>query len=166
MSRLSAKFLLMALCVLALNSPRSGAAQGLGEGKGSVLEQGKVVEAEATSRLGEPNYGYEGLLGSFVATKDANALALIVVHSYPDTEKMSLGRTKLTYEGPKRLGNIDGWVFRTEWDGTVYPSRIFFSSEKIYFGGGVNSYIAADYRDKTGWAWKLQPLRRMELVTK
>jgi hypothetical protein len=30
----------------------------------------------------------------------------------------SLGRTKLTYEGPKRLGNIDGWVFRTEWDGT------------------------------------------------
>ena len=151
---------------LALNSPRSGVAQALGEGKGSVLEQGKVAEAEATSRLGEPNYGYEGLLGSFVATKNADALALIVVHQYPDTEKMSLGRTKLTYEGPKRLGEINGWVFRTEWDGTVYPSKIFFSSEKVYFGGGVNSYIAADYRDKTGWAWKHLPLRRMELVTK
>ncbi len=108
MSRLSAKLLLMALCVLALNSPRSGVAQDLGEGMGNVLELGKVEEAEATSRLGEPNYGYEGHLGSFVATKDANALALIVVHHYPDMEKVSLGRTKLTYEGPKRLGNIDG----------------------------------------------------------
>ena len=166
MSRPSAKFLLMALCVLALNTPRNGVAQDRVEGKGIVLELGKVVEEEASSRLGEPNYGYEGHLGSFVATKDANALALIVVHQYPDTEKMSLGRSKLTYEGPKRLGNIDGWVFRTEWDGTIYPLKIFFSSEKVYFGGGVSSYIAADYRDKTGWAWKLQPLRRMELMTK
>lgn len=166
MSRLSAKLLLMALCVLALNSPRNGVAQDLGEGMGNVLELGKVEEAEATSRLGEPNYGYEGHLGSFVATKDANALALIVVHHYPDMEKVSLGRTKLTYEGPKRLGNIDGWVFTTEWNGTIYPSKIFFSSEKVYFGGGVNSYIAADYRNNTGWAWKLHPLRRMGLVTK
>ncbi|MBV8314367.1 MAG: hypothetical protein JOZ53_05475 [Planctomycetaceae bacterium] len=166
MSRLSAKLLVMALCVLALNSPRPGAAEDRGEGKGIALELGKVEEAEATPRLGEPNYGYVGDLGSFVATKDANALALIAVHRYPDTETASLGRTKLTYEGPKRLGNVDGWVFRTEWDGIVYPSKIFFSSEKVYFGGGVNSYIAADYRENTGWAWKLRPLRRMGLVTK
>ena len=166
MSRPSAKLLLMALCVLALDSPRPGAAEDRGEDKGIVLELGKVEEAEASSRLGQPNYGYVGPLGSFVATQDASALALIVVHHYPDTEMTSLGRTKLTYEGPKRLGNIDGWVFRTEWDGTVYPSKIFFSSEKVYFGGGVSSYIAADYRDRTGWVWKLHPLRRMGLVTK
>ena len=72
---------------------------GAGEGRGG----GSHVQA------GRANYGYEGHLGSFVATKDANALALIVVHHYPDMEKVSLGRTKLTYEGPKRLGNIDGW---------------------------------------------------------
>jgi hypothetical protein len=166
MLRLSAKLLLMALCVLALNSPRHGAAQDPGQGKGIVLQMGKVEEADASSGLGEPNYGYEGHLGSFVATKDADAMALIVVHQNTDMEKASMGRTKLTYEGPKRLGNIDGWVFKTEWDGTVYPSKIFFSSEKVYFGGGVNGYIAADYRDNTGWAWKLHPLRRMGLVTK
>ena len=77
---------------------------------------------------------------------------------------MALGRSKLTCEGAKRLGNVDGWVFKTEWDGKVYPSKIFFSAEKVYFGGGVNAYIAADYREKTGWVWKMLPLRRMELT--
>ena len=165
MSRLSAKLLFMALCVLALNSPRNGVAQDRVEGKGIVLELGKVVEEEASSRLGEPNYGYEGHLGSFVATKDANALALIVVHQYPDMEKMSLGRSKLTYQGPKRLGNIDGWVFRT--DGWHHLSvEDLLQLRKGLLRRWVNADIEADYRDKTGWAWKLQPLRRMELVTK
>ena len=27
-------------------------------------------------------------------------------------------------------------------------------------------YIAADYREGTGWAWKLLPLRRMDLTKK
>ena len=26
------------------------------------------------------------------------------------------------------------------------------------------SYIAADYRNDTGWVWKMLPLRRMELL--
>ena len=98
---------------------------------------GRSRRRKPRPRLGEPNYGYAGHLGSFVAAKDANALALIVVHHYPDMEKVSLGRTKLTHQGPKRLGNIDGWVFTTEWNGTIYPSKIFFSSEKVYFGGGA-----------------------------
>ena len=107
MSRLSAKLLLMALCVLALNTPRNGVAQDRVEGKGIVLELGKVVEEEASSRLGEPNYGYEGHLGSFVAAKDANALALIVVHQYPDTEKIVAGSLQAYLRGSQAA-----WEYR------------------------------------------------------
>ena len=105
-----------------------------------------------------------GELGSFEATTKDDAEGMIVVHNYPDTSKYALGSTKLEYVGPKRLGNVDGWVFKTEWDGDRYPSRIFFSSEEVYFGGGESAFIASDYRDSTGWVWKLLPLRRTQLV--
>jgi hypothetical protein len=157
---------LASLMVLAVAAWCLLGVQGAEEGKrkGIVLETGKIEESEAKSKLDEPNYGYVGQLGSFVATKESTALALIVVHSYPDTSTVAMGRSKLTYEGSKRLGNVDGWVFKTEWDGKAYPSKIFLSAERVYFGGGVNAYIAADYRDKTGWVWKLHPLRRMNMV--
>ena len=134
------------------------------EGNGPSLHLGKVEESEAKSQLGDPNFGYVSQLGSFVATKDAHARGQIVVHNYPNTHEIALGRTHLTYEGTKRLGNVDGWVFKTEWDGKAYPSKVFFSAEKVYFGGGINAHIAADYREGTGWAWKLHPMRQMELV--
>jgi hypothetical protein len=90
--------------------------------------------------------------------------AAIVVHSYPNEAQISLGCTKLKYQGAKRLGNVDGWVFNTEWDGKHYPSKVFLSAEKVYFGAGIQAYVAADYREDTGWKWKMLPLRRMELT--
>jgi hypothetical protein len=165
MSRRFAAILVAVLGVLALSNTRPMADDGPKEdSKGTVLHFGKVEETDAMVKLDEPNFGYEGHLGSFAVTKGSDGIGLIVVHDYPDTSKFSLGRTKLAFEGAKRLRNIDGWVFKTEWDGKSYPSRIFFSSQKVYFGGGVNAYIAADYREGTGWACKLHPLRRMGLV--
>jgi hypothetical protein len=64
------------------------------------------------------------------------------------------------------VGNVDGWVFKTQWDGTSYPSRIFFSADEVYFGGGRSAYIVADYRDGTGWVWKMLPMRRLEILQK
>ncbi len=165
MPRQFATILVAGLGLLALGTAGPSAADDRKEdAKATVLQLGKVEEAEAKANPGDPEYGYEGHLGSFVVTKGPDAIGLIVVHDYPDTGKQSLGRTKLTFEGAKRLGNVDGWVFKTEWDGKTYPSKVFFSSEKVYFGGGVNAYIAADHREETGWVWKLQPLRRMGLM--
>jgi hypothetical protein len=165
MSRRFAAILVVALGVLALSSTQPMADDDPKEdAKATVLHLGKVEETEAKVKLDEPTFGYEGHLGSFAVTKRSNAIGLIVAHDYPDTSKFSLGRTKLAFEGAKRLGNIDGWVFKTEWDGKTYPSKIFFSAQKVYFAGGVNAYIAADYREGTGWAWKLHPLRRMGLL--
>lgn len=156
------KLLLVTLALTALVAVCPAIAQE--GGKAIVLKLGKVEEAEAQGKLQDPNYGYIGQLGSFVATKDSHAKGMIVVHSYPDTTKMALGCTKLVYEGAKRLGEVDGYVFKTEWDGKVYPSKIFFSAQKVYFGGGINDYIAADYRDGSGWVWKLHPLRRLKVT--
>ena len=161
----SARLLSVVLGVLAFTTFNPSIAQEPDrEESGIALDLGKVQEAEVRARLRDPHYGYVGQLGSFVVVKDNDAEGLIVLHQHPDTSSRALGRTKLTYEGPKRLGNVDGWVFKTEWDGKVYPSRIFFSAERVYFGGGVDGYIAADYREATGWAWKLHPLRQMPLV--
>jgi hypothetical protein len=160
----SQRFLLAALCLSALATFNPAVADDPPAGKIASLQLGKVMEMEAKVSLGEANYGYVGQLGTFCATKSAKATGMIVVHNYPDTTSFGLGHTKLTYQGAKRLGNVDGYVFETEWDGKTYPSKIFFSAERVYFGGGVNGYIAADFRDGTGWAWKLLPLRRMDLV--
>jgi hypothetical protein len=138
--------------------------------KGVYFDIRKVEESEPKSRLDEPRFGYVGEIGTFVAvTKNANgheAMAGFVIHSYPNQDRLALGCTKLRYEGPKRLGNVDGWVFITDWDGKAYPSKVFLSAQRVYFGGGVSEYIAADYRESTGWAWKLLPLRRIELMNK
>ncbi len=128
------------------------------------LDTGKIEEKEASIKMPEPNFGYEGHLGSFVAT-GSKARAMIVVHQYPDTSKVALGNTKLTYEGATQLNNVPGYCFKTEFDGKSYPSKVFLSAEKVYFGGGISAYIAADYREGTGWAWKLQPLRRMDVLS-
>jgi hypothetical protein len=129
------------------------------------LQIGTVEEAEASATLSAPNFGYVGQLGSFHLSSEHSG-GLMVVHQFPNTEKQALGHTKLTYVGSKRLGNVDGWIYKTEWDGKEYPSKVFFSAERVYFGGGVNAYIAADYREKTGWNWKLLPLRRMDITKK
>jgi hypothetical protein len=130
----------------------------------------KIEEAEPKARLEEPRFGYVGMLGTFQAlgknSGGEEPQAAFVVHQYPNQEKNALGCTKLRYEGPRRLGNVDGWVFKTDWDGKQYPSKVFLSAEKVYFGGGMESYIAADYRTETGWVWKLQPLRRVEILKK
>jgi hypothetical protein len=124
---------------------------------------GTLDEGEVSSDMGEPNHGYVGELGSFEASTKDDAEAMIVVHNYPDTSKFALGSTQLDYVGAKRIGNVDGWVFKTQWNGELYPEKIFFSSSEVYFGGGVSAYIAADYRQATGWVWKMLPLRRTEL---
>jgi hypothetical protein len=155
---------LASLLVVTIGLIAGGPALSQDNGKGVTLKFGKVQESATSAKLPDPHYAYVGQLGSFVVIKNDMAKGMIVVHQYPDTSKSALGCTKLTFEGAKRLGEIEGWVFKTEWDGKVYPSRIFFSAEKVYFGGGVNGYIAADYRDDSGWVWKLQPLRRMGLV--
>lgn len=133
-----------------------------------TLMSGKVEEAEAKGELGQPHFGYVGDIGVIAAegknAEGREAHAAFVVHHYPEQEKYSLGCTKLKYVGPKRLGNIDGWVFSTEWDGKAYPSKVFVSADQVYFGGGRQAYISADYRTETGWAWKLIPLRRMEIT--
>ena len=162
MSRLFCTVAIVGLGLAAMLATRTLTADEKNETKSVVIELGKVEESETKAEMPEPNFGYVGELGSFMVTKNPDAEALIVLHQYPKTDVKALGRSKLTYEGTKRLGNVNGWVFKTEWDGKTYPSKIFFSSEKVYFGGGVNSYIAADYRDGTGWAWKMLPLRRME----
>ncbi len=158
------------LAQAAAQNPREGDKGGKGV---PVLDSRKIEEGEAKNKLDEPNYGYVGTLGTFSASaKKAGAgtgeeaAAAFVVHQYPDVEKSALGLTKLQYEGPKRLGNVDGWVFKTEWDGKQYPSKVFLSAEKVYFGGGESAYIAADHRTDTGWVWKLMPLRRMEMLKK
>jgi hypothetical protein len=129
------------------------------------IEVTKLEEADAAAQIGEPNYGYVGELGAFCATK-SEGHGMIVVHNYPDTTKAALGAVQLSYVGPKRVGNVDGWVFKTQWDGKSYPSRIFFSAEEVYFGGGISAYIVADYRDGTGWVWKMLPMRRLEILPK
>lgn len=164
MSRTSLRILLVALGALAVVATRPLSAEE--NNTALTLQLGTIQETEAKAKLPEPNFGYVGQLGSFYASRDNHPMALFVVHNFPDTENNALGRTPLTYEGARRLGNVDGWVFKTEWDGKAYPSKIFVSSEKVYFGGGVSAYIAADYREKTGWVWKLHPLRRMELAKK
>jgi len=143
--------------------------KGAGEHPTKGVALGKSPEeSEAKGKLEEPLFGYVGLLGTFEAcTKSPSgeaASAQFVVHHHPHQDEMALGYTKLRYQGAKRLGNVDGWVFNTEWDGKEYPSKVFLSAEPVYFGGGMVNYIAADYRTETGWAWKLLPLRRMELT--
>jgi hypothetical protein len=132
--------------------------------KPASVQFGKLEETDATRTMSDPQFGYVGELGSFQAVASGEATGSIVVHNYPDTTKYALGSTKLNYVGPKRLGNVDGWVFKTQWDGEHYPSKIFFSADEVYFGGGESAYITADYREGTGWAWKLLPMRRMDLV--
>ena len=164
-SQRCAKVLIVVVGVLAFPAFHSATAEEAKEGaKTPALMVGKVEESETKNKMEDPNFGYVGQLGSFTATNDAQAVGLLVVHNYPDTKSIALGQTKLTYEGAKRLGNVDGYVFKTQWDGKNYPSKIFFSSEKVYFGGGVNAFIAADYREGTGWAWKFHPLRKMSIV--
>ena len=125
-------------------------------------------ESEAREELPEPHYGYTGPLGSFEAALKGptgrQPLGLFVIHKHPHPQELALGQTKLKYLGPKRLGEIDGYVFQTDWSGKVFPSKVFFSAHKIYLGAGITEYIAADYRDSTGWVWKAFPMRRMELV--
>lgn len=144
--------------------------RGADKGHGIALDTRKIEEAEVRGSIGEPHYGYVGLLGTFEGAAKSGTgeepVAEFVVHQYPKQEEVALGRTKLRYEGPKRLGNVDGWVFTTEWDGKHYPSKVFLSAEKVYFGGGVQGYIAADYRTESGWVWKLHPLRRMDMLKK
>jgi hypothetical protein len=127
-------------------------------------DTGKIAETKASVEVPEPNFGYEGHLGCFVATKEQGR-CIIVVHQYPDTTKVALGNTKLIYEGATQLNNVPGYCFKTEFDGKLYPAKVFLSSEKVYFGGGISGYIAADFRDGTGWTWKLIPLRRMDVVS-
>ena len=129
-------------------------------------QMGKLEEADVAGQIGEPNYGYVGNLGSFEVMAKGDSNGMIVVHNYPETTKFALGSTKLEYVGAKRIGDVDGWVFKTQWDGKMYPSKIFFSAEEVYFGGGASSYIVADFRDGTGWTWKLQSMRRMDIVQK
>lgn len=165
MGHRSAKVLIATAALLALVVSRTATAEeAKDEGKTCTLAVGKVEEAEAKTKLEAPNFGYVGQLSSFVANGSGHAGGLLVVHNHPDTKTHALGHTKLTYKGAKRLGNVDGYVFETQWDGKQYPSKIFFSSEKVYMGGGVNAYVAADFREDTGWAWKFLPLKRMNLV--
>jgi hypothetical protein len=135
-----------------------------------TLDSSKIEEADAKTKLEEPHYGYVGELGTFDAigkkSSTEEPIAQFVVHQHPDVHKLALGCTRLKYEGPKRLGNVDGWIFKTEWDGKYYPSKVFLSADKVYFGGGRSAYIAADYRNDTGWTWKQLPLRRMEMARK
>ena len=165
------------MLVLAVAAVCSVPASGADERKDAVKEKGGAVvvidsvkpeEAESKSKLEEPNFGYEGHLGTFeVRTKTSSGHApvgLLVVHQFPYHDKIALGHTKMKLVGARRLGNVDGWVFETEWDGKQYPSKMFFSAEKVYFGGGQSAYIAADYRSETGWVWKMLPLRRMALL--
>jgi len=161
----------MTTTIMVLQLARPSAAEPeKGAGDSVSLTVQKVEESEAKTRLEEPNFGYVGNIGTFAATTKnsagAEAHANFVVHSYPRQDKLSLGCTKLKYEGAKRLGNVDGWIFTTEWDGKAYPSKVFVSAHKVYFGGGEQAYIAADFRTDTGWAWKMVPLRRMELTSK
>lgn len=141
----------------------AAAASGDEQKRDVSVQTGKIEQREATGQIGEPSYGYVGALGTFEVSK-GDGKGMIVIHNYPDTSAFALGETKLEYVGAKRLGDIDGWVFNTRWDGSRYPSKVFFSSEQVYFGGGLNGYIAADYREATGWTWKMLPLRRMDLV--
>jgi hypothetical protein len=134
------------------------------------LINAKIEESDAKTRLEEPRFGYVGSLGTFQAlgknSGGDDPQAVFAVHQYPHHDRNALGCTRLKYEGPRRLGNVDGWVFKTDWDGKQYPSKVFLSAEKVYFGGGIENYIAADYRSETGWVWKYQPLRRLELLKK
>src|ERR1019366_5031367 len=75
-------------------------------------DMGKTAESTTSVKMPEPNFGYEGHLGCFVATAQGKARGMIVVHQYPDTAKIALGNTKLTYEGTTQLNNVSGYVFK------------------------------------------------------
>jgi hypothetical protein len=47
---------------------------------------------------------------------------------------LCVGQTKLRYIGAKRLDEIDGYVFQTDWHGKAYPSKVFFSVHKELHG--------------------------------
>jgi hypothetical protein len=127
------------------------------------LSVGKVEESEAKGAMKEPMFGYTGMGGSFAVSKEGG-YALFGVHGHPDYHTVKMGATKLKYVGPKRLAQVDGWVCQTDWDGKTAPSKIFFSAEPVYFGLGIHGYAVADYRDATGWAWKMIPLKRWPLM--
>jgi len=154
------------MLVLAAMAAQSLAASREDVKKRVSIEVSKLDEADASAQIGEPNFGYIGELGAFNVTSRSKGQGLIVVHNYPDTSCNAVAAAELTYVGAKRVGNVDGWVFKTQWDGSSYPSRIFFSADEVYFGGGRSAYIVADYRDGTGWVWKMLPMRRLEILQK
>ena len=63
--------------------------------KATVLQLGTVQETEAKSKLSDPSFGYVGQLGSFVAARESQALALMVVHNFPDTQTSGFGADRL-----------------------------------------------------------------------
>src|ERR1700761_7399401 len=75
-------------------------------------QMGKLEETDAATQIGDPNYGYVGNLGSFEVMAKGDSSGMIVVHNYPETTKFALGTTKLEYVGAKRIGDVDGWVFK------------------------------------------------------
>ena len=73
-------------------------------GKHISPQLGKLEEMDATSQLGEPNYGYVGELGSFEATTRDDAEAMMVVHNYPDTSKYAARFDKAGVRRAKAAG--------------------------------------------------------------
>ncbi len=143
----------------------------LGFGRGQAADEkptlkplpvGKIEATDCKGEIGEPHYGYTGLGGSFMIS-GKKGHALMAIHSHPDYTKMRMGHTELEYVGTKNLNGVDGWVFKTSWDGKTAPKELFFSAREVYFGLGVRGHIIADHREATTWSWKLEPMSQYSI---
>ncbi len=87
---------------------------------------GKLEEADASSTMNDPNFGYVGELGSFEVTTKDDAEGMIVVHNYPDTSKQALGTTKLQFMGSSESATSTAGSSRPNGTARTTPRR--FSS--------------------------------------
>ena len=108
------------------------------DGPGITLDTKKVEESEAKGRLEEPHFGYVGELGTFEATAKSatgmRALGHVRCSLLPRPRAVALGCTKLNMWA-KRLGDVDGWIFSTDWDGKAYPSKVFATPRRYTSAG-------------------------------
>jgi hypothetical protein len=124
------------------------------------------AETATSAALPDPNWGYYGDLGAAQVTKSTMPdvpIGLLAIHRYPNTSDGYLAKTKLRFEKDGRVFGVDGWIFLTDFDGTEFPSKVFFSYLKVSVNG-VYAYRMWPYRTATGWQQNSGKFERQPLL--
>jgi hypothetical protein len=112
----------------------------------------KELKLPSKRTLGLPQWGYSSARGAFEVRAPApivgSWLGLFRAQRYP-TPEIKFLRAELNYVGEQNVQNRDGWLFRTQFDGTEYPSYFFFSAERE--SPDDTAYRVYTYRNATSW---------------